>query len=435
MPRFTSYPPATWFSADVTPETVRGWRAALPDGAEISLYLHVPFCRRLCWFCACRTQGTKTDAPLAPYVDDLLAEARQVRADLPDRVTVTRLHLGGGTPTLLPPAEMDRLLSGLAEVFGARARDEFSVEIDPTEFGPARAEVLAAHGLNRASIGVQDFDPRVQAAIGRSQSAAQTAEAVALLRGAGVEGLNIDLLYGLPHQTKESLRATLDQVLEIGPTRLALYGYAHVPWMSKRQVMIPADALPGPEARFDLFNSASHHLRAAGFAQVGIDHFARPGDGLATALADHRLARSFQGYTDDRTPTLIGLGASAISHYAQGYAQNRPGTGAWSDAVRKGEGATARGIAMTADQALRARLIEELMCYFAVDLDRIEPGERAAARALLTPLAQRYPEAISLAGDRLVLAGWARPLVRIFAAEVGGERPTGMGQASYSAAV
>ena len=336
VPRFTSYPPANRFSDAVTGETVESWLSTVPSGADVSLYVHVPFCRRLCWFCACRTQGTKTDGPLARYVETLLAEIAMVRAQLPEDIRVARLHLGGGTPTILSPALMDRLLGALDDAFGLGARDEFSVEIDPVEIDAPRLEVLARHGLNRASLGVQDFDPKVQEAIGRVQSVEETRAAVDMLRDLGVTDLNFDLLYGLPFQTEASLDRTLDQVLDIGPGRLALYGYAHVPWMSKRQMVIPVDALPAPETRHALFEQARMRLLGAGHVQIGIDHFARPDDGLARALVERRLARNFQGYTEDRVPWLIGLGASAISRYPQGYAQNQPATALYQAAIASG---------------------------------------------------------------------------------------------------
>ena len=431
VPRFTSYPPANRFSDAVTGETVESWLSTVPSGADVSLYVHVPFCRRLCWFCACRTQGTKTDGPLARYVETLLAEIAMVRAQLPEDIRVARLHLGGGTPTILSPALMDRLLGALDDAFGLGARDEFSVEIDPVEIDAPRLEVLARHGLNRASLGVQDFDPKVQEAIGRVQSVEETRAAVDMLRDLGVTDLNFDLLYGLPFQTEASLDRTLDQVLDIGPGRLALYGYAHVPWMSKRQMVIPVDALPAPETRHALFEQARMRLLGAGHVQIGIDHFARPDDGLARALVERRLARNFQGYTEDRVPWLIGLGASAISRYPQGYAQNQPATALYQAAIASGRSAAQRGIALSAEDAMRAEAIGQLMCYHAVRLDAL-PRVGPDARGWLEALVAEYPDAMSFDGNMLRIEPWARPLVRIFAARLGDTRA---GEQSFSAAI
>ena len=431
VPRFTSYPPANRFSETVSGDVAGPWLSSVPSGADISLYVHIPFCRRLCWFCACRTQGTKTDGPLARYVETLLAEIAMVRDQLPRDLRVARLHLGGGTPTILPPHLMERLLGALDDRFGLSERDEFSVEIDPVEIDRPRLEVLARFGLNRASLGVQDFDPKVQEAIGRIQSVDETDAAVSMLRELGVEDLNVDLLYGLPFQTEDSLLRTLDRVRDMAPGRLALYGYAHVPWMSKRQMVIPVDALPGPETRYELFETARKRLVADGYAQIGIDHFAHPGDGLARALVERRLARNFQGYTEDRVPYLIGLGASSISRFPQGYAQNQPATALYQAAIVSGRSATARGITLTAEDKARAEAIQQLMCYHAIRLDD-QMLRRSEVRGWLEALVEQYPDAMRFDGQMLTIEPWARPLVRIFAARLGETRPA---EQSFSAAI
>ena len=431
VPRFTSYPPANRFSPEVGGADRTRWLSDTPDRSDISLYAHIPFCRRLCWFCACRTQGTKTDAPLARYVASLLDEAEAVRAILPVRIRTRRLHLGGGTPTILPAALMDRLLTGLAVRFGSADLDEFSVEIDPTEIDAERVAVLAAHGLNRASLGVQDFDPKVQEAIGRLQSVDDTRATAQMLANLGVTALNIDLLYGLPFQTRESLSRTLDDVVSLNPTRLALYGYAHVPWMSKRQQLIPSDALPGPEARFDLFQDARARLLLEGFVEIGIDHFARPGDSLAVARDEGRLARSFQGYTDDRVDRLIGLGASAISRFPEGYVQNHSATAKYQSEIAAGRSSSARGVRLTEADRAKGDIIEALMCYHAVSLDRLSDPVPEAAD-WLRDLAENAGDAVDFDGRRLSIRPWAHPLVRIFAARLG---RTAAGAQTYSAAI
>lgn len=247
--------------------------------------------------------------PVEAYLAVLVQELHAVRALLPAGLKMARLHLGGGTPTILSPAAMRNLLTEVFASFDAADDIEFSVEIDPTEAAPALLETLAEFGLNRASIGVQDFAPQVQEAIGRQQSFAQTQAVVEKLRALGVPNINLDLLYGLPHQTSDSFANTLDRVLSLAPDRLAIYGYAHVPWMSKRQVMIKEDSLPDTHARFDLAEMAAQVFTQAGYLPIGIDHFALPSDGLAQAAKEGRLRRNFQGYTDDTAPTLIGFGA------------------------------------------------------------------------------------------------------------------------------
>ena len=235
VPRYTSYPPANHFADRIGQDNQAHWLRAVPDGSEISIYIHIPFCKRLCWFCACRTQGTKTLRPVDAYVDFLRRELAELRLELPPDVAMSRLHLGGGTPTILSVDTMSLLLGDVFKAFPKAEEFEFSVEIDPTEAAPELLSCLIDHGLNRASLGVQDFAPEVQAAIGRPQSLEQTRTVVEFLRSNGVSALNLDLLYGLPHQTAQTFETTLDAVIGLKTDRLAIYGYAHVPWMSKRR--------------------------------------------------------------------------------------------------------------------------------------------------------------------------------------------------------
>jgi len=260
VPRYTSYPPANHFENGVGPRHQDSWLRAVPDRAEISVYVHIPFCKRLCWFCACRTQGTKTLRPVDAYVEVLKAEITKVRSKLPKGVKMARLHLGGGTPTILSADTMRDLLSSIFGAFERTETHEFSVEIDPTEASTELLDTLVEFGLNRASIGVQDFAEHVQDAIGRPQTFEKTARVVTHLRAAGVPSINMDLLYGLPTQTHQSFHATIDQVLKMCPDRLAIYGYAHVPWMSKRQVMINEADLPKPITRFELAEIAQRRF-------------------------------------------------------------------------------------------------------------------------------------------------------------------------------
>jgi oxygen-independent coproporphyrinogen-3 oxidase len=245
---------------------------------------------------------------------------------------------------------------------------EVSVEIDPCEVDIARLDALVDLGLNRASIGVQDFDPRVQAAIGRTQSWEVTRDTIAALRARGVASVNVDLLYGLPHQTGAGLLATIAKVRSLVPDRLALYGYAHVPWMARRQRLIDEDTLPDAAARLRLHGLARNRLLRSGYVPVGIDHFALPGDGLAEAARTKRLRRSFQGYTTDLAETLIGIGASAVSRFAQGYAQNAAGTADWQGRVADSGLATVRGYALSAEDMATADIIERLMCDGSADI-------------------------------------------------------------------
>lgn len=414
-PRYTSYPPANHFG-EVTPETVAGWIGDVPAGARLSLYAHIPYCRRLCWFCACRTQGTQTDRPLIPYLAALEREIATVASLLRPDVTISQIHLGGGTPTLLNP-DMIATLTDRLRAFRPLADDlEFSVEIDPTEVDQPRIDALARAGMTRASIGVQDFDPLVQDSIGRAQSFEQTRDVVTMLRGAGVGSLNMDLLYGLPYQTKARMIDTVNKVIELRPDRVALYGYAHVPWMAKRQVMIPEDELPDAEGRLELFETAQRLFAWAGYKQIGIDHFALPEDRMAQMADSQTLRRNFQGYTADPNDALIGFGASAISRYPQGYAQNHSASATYTGAVQTGALASARGHAFSADDMLRSDIIEQIMCHFRVDLAAIASQHSvdvADLQQLVAPCLDAFPDHVAINGDSLSLTRDAALVARL----------------------
>jgi len=382
VPRYTSYPPANHFREGLGARRHAEWLAAVPAGSNVSLYIHIPFCRRLCWFCACRTQGTSTLRPVEAYVEVLRSEVARVAAALPPGTGISRLHLGGGTPTLLPAPTMALLVSDIFDRFPRSADFEFSVEVDPTEAAPELITMLGDLGLTRASVGVQDFDATVQKSIGRMQSYEVTAGVIAALRDAGVTSLNLDLLYGLPFQTNATLQSTLLQVAELRPDRIALYGYAHVPWMSKRQVMIPDAELPGPEARFALAELARDRLLSAGYTALGIDHFTLPHDSLALAAEAGTMRRNFQGYTDDPAPVLIGLGASAISRFPQGYVQNAVATSAYAERIETGGLAGHKGYALTDTDHVLADMIDALMCYGRLDASALAAQHPLDAHAI-----------------------------------------------------
>ncbi len=421
VPRYTSYPPANHFQGGVTAETTAEWMTQIPSGTRVSLYLHIPYCRRLCWFCACRTQGTSTDRPLIPYMHRLRAEMALVDKYLPRDVVLSHIHLGGGTPTLLKPDLIAELGDAL-RAFRPWAEDiQYSVEIDPTEVDQARLDALAAAGMTRASIGVQDFDPLVQEAIGRTQPFDLTYDVVGMIRATGVRSLNMDVLYGLPHQNRARMADSVQRVLSLSPDRVALYGYAHVPWMAKRQVMIPADALPDAETRLDLFETARRLFLWDGYREIGIDHYAREGDSMAEAASSGTLRRNFQGYTDDTSGVLIGFGASAISRFPQGFAQNHSTSSSYATAIEAGELATARGHALTREDVIRSRLIEELMCQFELNLPMLsaelaEP--EAALRLRLKPMLTRFAAQIEDSGTMIRLVESARLLARLAAQEI-----------------
>ncbi|HEX9857789.1 MAG TPA: oxygen-independent coproporphyrinogen III oxidase [Paracoccaceae bacterium] len=418
VPRYTSYPTAPHFGTSVGPGLFADWIEAIPAGTAISLYLHVPFCRRLCWFCACRTQGTSSDEPVRAYTATLMAEIALLKARLAPGITLSRLHWGGGTPTLLQPDMIRALSDAVFDAVPMGAGAEFSVEIDPDEIDAERLDALAAAGMNRASIGVQDFDPEIQKAIGRLQSYELTKRVADMIRDRGVRSLNADILYGLPHQTQARISDSVQKLLTLSPDRVALYGYAHVPWMSRRQQLIPSDTIPTPQERLRLFETARSLFTWDGYREIGIDHFARPEDGLATAAASGRLRRNFQGYTDDTAPILIGLGASSISRFPQGYAQNASGTSDHTKAVRAGHFSTHRGHVFAGEDRVRARIIEALMCDFRVDRAELIRDFGATEAWIDTQFSRAvtaFPGMVTLDADGLAIPAEARPLTRMIA--------------------
>lgn len=418
VPRYTSYPTAPHFGPETGPRDFAAWIEAVPERSEISLYLHVPFCRRLCWFCACRTQGTTSDEPVRAYVQTLKAELALLRAHLPRGVSLSRLHWGGGTPTLLSADLIRDLAETVFSVAPLAVDGEFSVEIDPNEIDDARLDALAAAGMNRASIGVQDFDPMIQKAIGREQAYELTRDVAARIRDRGVASLNADILYGLPFQTGPRIADSVQKLLTLSPDRVALYGYAHVPWMSRRQQMIPSDAMPTPEERLSLFETARQLFLWDGYVEVGIDHFARPEDGMARALRAGTLKRNFQGYTDDPSPVLIGLGASSISRFPQGFAQNASGTAEHTKAIRAGQFSTHKGHAFRGEDLLRARIIEALMCDFHVSrAELLQRFDVSADRieTLFQVAVAEFGDMLQVTEDGLRIPDRARPLTRMIA--------------------
>lgn len=418
VPRYTSYPTAPQFGGGVTAAEFVHWIEAVPAGSEISLYLHVPFCRRLCWFCACRTQGTVSDDPVRAYAKVLKAEIALLRAHLAPGVRLSRLHWGGGTPTMLAPDLITDLAATIFDVVPMGPGAEFSVEIDPMEVDAPRLDALAAAGMNRASIGVQDFDPEIQATIGREQPYETTVAVAEMIRARGVASLNADILYGLPHQTDARIADSVQKLLALSPDRVALYGYAHVPWMSRRQQMIPSDAIPTPQERLGLFETARKLFVADGYDEIGIDHFARPTDGMAKAAKAGTLRRNFQGYTDDTSPVLIGLGASSISRFPQGYAQNASATAAHTKAIRDGHFSTHRGHVFSGEDKLRGRLIEAVMCDFHINRAEILRDYDVSAdrlQVLLSDAANAFPGMVTLDDGGLSIPPEGRPLARMVA--------------------
>lgn len=368
VPRYTSYPTAPHFRTDLPESTYRQWLAQLDTAEPISLYLHVPFCKQMCWYCGCNMKLASKYAPVAEYVGQMLAEIELVAAALPARIPVGHLHFGGGTPTVLDPADLGDVMARLRNRFDFIPGAELAIESDPRTLSDAMIDRIGELGFTRASFGVQEFDPKVQAAINRIQPREMVGRAVRRFREAGIGRLNFDLIYGLPLQTTADLRRTVEQCVEMRPDRIALFGYAHVPWMAKNQRMIPDQSLPPAAARAEQAAAAAEALISGGYVRIGLDHFALPDDTLAVAAATGTLRRNFQGYTSDRAETMIGIGATSIGRTPGGYVQNISETGAWSRAIAAGKLPIARGYALNADDRLRGHVIERIMCDGRIDL-------------------------------------------------------------------
>ena len=367
LPRYTSYPTApVWSDAFGS----AAYRDALARVAgDVSVYVHVPFCRSLCHFCACNRIITRDPALPERYLEDLEREVARVHRLLAAGAGsgAAQVHLGGGTPTHLSPAGLERLMRIVDDAFAIRSDAEVSIEVDPRVTTPDHVQAIAACGFDRVSLGVQDFDARVQQAIHRIQSVALTAELVDALRAVGISSVGFDLIYGLPFQTRSSLERTLDAVLDIAPDRIALYAYAHVTWVAKQQRGFERHDLPTPGERLTLMLGAIRRLLEAGYVHVGLDHFARPDDALARARNEGSLHRNFMGYTTRAGLDLVGFGPSAISEVGGAYAQNERTLEGWGGALARGGLATLRGHLRSEDDEQRHFVIERILCHGSVD--------------------------------------------------------------------
>jgi oxygen-independent coproporphyrinogen-3 oxidase len=420
VPRYTSYPTAPHFQAVGGEERYRDWLASIPVTASLSLYLHIPFCRVMCWYCGCHTRVAKDDVPVASYVAALRREIDLVAAALGPRAEVRHIHWGGGTPTLLAPATFRAIASDLASRFDIAADAEHAVEADPRTLSEAMVDGLAAAGVTRVSLGVQTLSESIQRKINRIQPFAQVAGAVETLRRAGIKALNVDLMYGLPAQTVEDVIATVDAVAMLRPSRLALFGYAHVPWMKPHQQRIDAAELPGSGERLQQLLAGAERLAMHGYRRIGLDHFACDADALARAAASGRLRRNFQGYTDDQAPALIGLGASSIGELPQGYVQNEVAIPDWRRSVFGGRLPVARMREVTAEDRLRRAVIERLMCDMAVDVEAVLADHGWPADYLDDALGHLegpvHDGLVTLDGRIVRVAATAWPFVRSIAA-------------------
>ena len=413
VPRYTSYPTAPHFSSAIDSKVYGEWLAALPPDATLSVYIHVPFCTELCLYCGCNTRAVRRREPVDAYAQRIVDEIALLR-DLTGR-SLTHLHWGGGTPSILDAAWLETITAKLASLFDLSALKEHAIELDPRRIDRKLVQALKSIGVNRASLGVQDASAHVQQAIGRIQPFDLVAQAADWLRGAGIDNLNIDLMYGLPTQSVQDVARSAKLAASLGAQRLALFGYAHVPWFKRHQRLIDEAGLPGLNERLEQAQVAAETLVGLGYEAIGLDHFALPDDELSIAARQRRLRRNFQGYTTDEADALIGLGASAIGKLPQGFVQNASDLAGYSRAISAGRFATVKGLAFSEDDRVRAAIIERLMCDLAVDLTGYGGPTRFAAEIdALHPLCEQG--LLHSDGGHLVVTPRGRSYVRIVAA-------------------
>lgn len=418
VPRYTSYPTAMEFTEAVGADHYARALDDIDSATPISLYVHIPFCEQICWYCGCNTGAAGRKQRLTDYLTALRAEIAIVAKRLGGRGRIGRIAFGGGSPNAIAPVEFVRLLDRILTVFDAN-RPEISIEIDPRGFTPEWALVLAASNVTRVSLGVQTFAPQLQQAIGRVQPLADIERAMAALRLRGIDAINFDLMYGLPGQSVADIDATLDEAIRLAPSRIALFGYAHLPQMLPRQRRIDASNLPDQRLRFEQAAHGYQRLVDAGYIAVGFDHFARPGDPLAIAHREGRVNRNFQGFTEDGAPVLLGFGASAISKFPDLIIQNEKRAGPYRECIGKGQFAAVRGVVRDDEEKERAAIIRDLLCQ-----GRAILGPNWVRPARLSLAEYDAQHLVGWEGEMLVIPDDALPYARVIASQFDRRRGT-----------
>ncbi len=410
VPRYTSYPTAPRFQAV---DNIVNPYSGVSINDTISLYIHVPFCAKMCWYCGCHTKVTKKYEPIVEYVDLLLREIDLVAQSLPIKARVGHMHFGGGTPGILESEDFERIMQAVQANFDILDNAEIAIETDPRGLTEDRVAMYAKYGVNRCSLGSQDFNDKVMDAVNRQQPFELSKRAVNLFRKYGIDNINLDIMYGLPHQTPDTARHTMELALSLQPTRIAYFGYAHVPWMKKHMRLINDQDLPDNDLRFDLFEVGAQMLEDAGYIAVGIDHFVHPENEMAHAAVTKPLRRNFQGYTTDQSTMMIGVGVSSIGKTHTQYLQNSPDMPIYKKAIDAGKLPIVKSCDITSEDKGRGAIIERIMCDFEIDLNDYE-GDYTAEINLLTP----YQDAgvIDINGTHIVVHSDAKPIARLVAA-------------------
>lgn len=374
-PRYTSYPTAVQFDPNLSSTgLVNQGQSTADRSAPLSLYVHIPFCAHVCYYCACNKVITRNRDRAQPYLDTVYREMEQLSQWYSDDRLVDQLHWGGGTPTFISDEQMFELMSALRKNFNLRNDDQgdYSIEIDPREASPNTLEVLRKAGFNRISLGVQDLDQKVQEAVNRVQPLEQTQGVLTKARQLGFNSINMDLIYGLPHQTLESFDQTLDVVIGMSPDRLSVFNYAHLPDRFRSQKHINPEELPSAEVKLAILQNTINKLLDAGYVYIGMDHFAKPDDTLALAQVAGQLHRNFQGYTTHAECDLVAMGVSAISQIGRVYYQNEHDLAAYTQAVHQQKHAIRRGVSLSDDDIIRGAVINQLICHFELQPSKIE---------------------------------------------------------------
>jgi oxygen-independent coproporphyrinogen-3 oxidase len=372
LPRYTSYPTAPHFSSEVNREIYSSWLQNLSPQKTLSLYFHLPFCQQLCWYCGCYTKITKRYEPVEDYTEILLQEIRLVSALLRKKNhKVSHIHFGGGSPTIFLPDSFENLMRVIRNEFSIAENAEIAIEVDPRNVGEEKISAYAKSGVNRVSIGVQDFNREVQIAVNREQSFDLVYSCVKLFKKYGIKNVNLDLIYGLPKQTVAGIAKNIDLAMLLNPNRIALFAYAHVQWMKKHMRLIDEKDLPNGASRIEMYLAAAKKLRKAGYVSIGLDHFAKQSDSMVAAFRSKKLKRNFQGYSSDKADSVIGFGASAISFLPNGYAQNILDFAEYKKNILAKKLPVLKGIKISAEDRLRKKIIDEVMCYLEVDLMQI----------------------------------------------------------------
>ena len=409
VPRYTSYPTAVHFNHSISQRHYLTQLEQLNAEQAVSLYLHIPFCHILCHYCGCQTKAVNSYSAVNTYVQSLLKEIELVGKSLTHKISVSHLHFGGGSPNFLSAGDLGKIMGSLSRYFDLTKDAEIAMETDPRLMDDDKIKTLAELGFTRISLGVQDFNPEVQDAVNRVQPFAEVQHCVNTLREQGINKINFDLMLGLPLQTLAGIKQTVTQAISLQPDRLAVFAYAHVPWMKKHQVLLEKYPMPGAKLRFDMAMCIKQELNWAGYQSIGIDHFALPTDSLYTAQQQSRLRRNFQGYTDDQAQDIIGFGLSSISFIGGSYMQNSSDSLAYRQSVRAGKYPVNRGRVMTKQDQQRHAVIEKIMCGYQVDV-----CEYAGAIESLKGL--KKDKLLTIDGTKIQVTEKGWPFARIVAA-------------------